>query len=120
MGKERLRVCVTQPKYLSQIQFRHIPQQGHFIIEPGSPVLEFDRSYFDGHRIRKGRMYFYTGPDFDPDFMSWGDRVLRAVRKALVRKPELGGEYFGPATLEWIATHKATVHPGLAVFAQST
>lgn len=119
MGKEPLRVYVTHPDFLSRVQFRHVPQQGHFIVEPGSPVIELDRNYFDGQRIRHGRMYFYTGPDFDSDFMHWAGGVLKAVRKVLVRKPEFGGEYFGPAALKWIEKTHARVQPGVAVFAQS-
>ena len=119
IGKEPLRVYVTHPKYLPQIRFRHVPQQGHFIIEPGSPVIELDRNYFDGQRIRHGRMFFYTGPNFDPEFTKWADRVLRAVRKVLMRRPELGGEYFGDAALKWISSRRARVQPGVAAFAQS-
>ena len=119
MGEEPLRVYVTHPRYLPQIQFRHVPEQHHFIVEPWSPVVEFDRNYFDGQSIRHGRMYFYTGPDFDPEFIKWAEGVLRAVRRVLVRKPELGGEYFGSAALEWIEGRRVTVQPGVAVIAQS-
>jgi hypothetical protein len=119
MGKEPLRVYVTHPKCLKLIRFRPVPERGYFIIEPGSPVIELDRNYVDDQRIRHGRLYFYTGSDFDPEFMKWAEGVLRAVRKVLVRKPELGGEYFGPGALEWIKKRRATVQPGVAAVAQS-
>jgi hypothetical protein len=119
MGKEPLRVYVTHPKYLQLIRFRPVPQQGYFTIEPGSAVIELDRNYVDGQRIRHGRMCFYTGPDFDPEFMKRAEGVLRAVRKVLVRKPELGGEFFGPGALEWVERRHATVQPGVAALAQS-
>jgi len=45
--------------------------------------------------------------------------VLRVVRKVLVRKPELGGEYFGPAALGWIESHHARVQPGIAAFTEA-
>ncbi len=95
-------------------------RQGHFIVEPGSPVIELDRNFFDGQRIRHGRMYFYTGPDFDPEFVRWGDKVLRAVRKVLVRSPESKTEYFGPAALEWMRRTHAQAQPGVAVFTGET
>src|SRR6202023_2309711 len=52
-----------------------------YLATPGSPAIELDRNFFDGQRIRHGRMYFYAGPDIDPEFVRWGDKVLRAVRK---------------------------------------
>ena len=84
IGKERLRVYVTRPGFLSKIRLLHVPAQRYFIVEPGSPAIELDRNFFDGQRIRHGRMYFYAGPDIDPEFVRWGDKVLRAVRKVLV------------------------------------
>lgn len=118
MGKERLRVHVTRPDFLSKIRLRHIPAQGYFIVEPGSPVIELDRNFFDGQRVRHGRMYFYTGPNIDPEFVRWGDKVLRAVRKVLVRSTESKTEYFGPAAIEWMKRTHAKAQPGVAVFAR--
>ena len=62
----------------------------------------------------------YTGPDFDPEFMRWGDKVLRAVRKVLVKAPESKTEYFGRASLEWMERTHAKVHAGIGVIAGST
>jgi hypothetical protein len=120
MGKEPLRVYVTRPDLLPKIRFRHVPAQGYFIVEPGSPVIELDRNFFDGKSIRHGRMYFYTGPDFDPEFVRWGDRVLRAVRKVLVRAPESKTEYFGPAALDWTRRTNAKTYPGVAMIREAT
>jgi hypothetical protein len=119
MGKERLRVHVTRPDFVRKVRFKQMLGQQHFIIEPGSPVIQLDRSFFDGSRIRHGRLYFRTGSDADPEFVKWGEKVLRAVRSVLVRSPESPTEYLGPSAHDWIKRTNARTQPGVAVLAGS-
>ncbi len=110
MGNVPLGVYATRSDFVEGIRFRHVPQQGHFIIEPGSSVIELDRCYFDGKLLRRGRLYFYTGPGFNPEFIRWAEKVLRALRRFLVRKPDqIGLYYFGPAALAWMKKTGAQV-----------
>jgi hypothetical protein len=102
MGKVGLRVYVTEVHFGPWVRFRHIPQQGHFLVDHGSPVIEFDRSYFDGHVLRRGRLYFYTGIDHPSGFSEWADKVLRSVRRTLTRDTTTGPHYYGPHAKRWI------------------
>jgi hypothetical protein len=108
MGAVGLRLYITLDELASGIRFRQVPEQGYFIVEPGSPVIELDRCYFDGKVLRRGRLYFFTGPGFQHRFIHWGDSVLRAVRRVLTRNPALGSAYFGAVAEAWIQrTHAA-------------
>ena len=101
------RIYVSREEYADEITCRYVPEQEHLVIEPGSPVIEFDRCVFNGQLLMTGRLYFYTGDDVDPGFTKWADRVLRSVRKVLTRSPSFAGAYFGPAAMEWTEAVRA-------------
>jgi hypothetical protein len=102
MGKVNLRLAIARPESLGEIHLRRIPEQGYFLIELGSPVIEFDRCYFDGTILRRGRIYFRTGPGLEPAFVQWANKVLRSVRSELIKDSALGPHYYGPAARDWL------------------
>lgn len=102
MGRQRLRVHVSQPQFLHLIRFRHVPEQGYYVVEPGSPAIELDRCYFNHQVLRRGRMYIHSGAGVSVEFMIGGIRVLRSVRRALVRTPDGNASYFRRGALAWM------------------
>ena len=95
MGQTALRVYATRPNEIEQIKVRWIEQQRHWIVDSlDSPVLEIDRCYYDGHLIRRGRVYFATDLRFRPhlsdeDFAKWGSSVLGRIRRRLILDREI-------------------------------
>jgi hypothetical protein len=120
MGHRQLGAYIARSSDLSAIRTRFIPGQGYWLIDSStSPVVEFSRWYFDGNVLRAGRAYFATDLRFrpslpDPGFVKWGDRVLNAIRRSLLRSPSIASfMYASSAALEWIETSRATGSVGL-------
>ena len=110
---------IVQRQEISAVSTRFSEAQGCWLIEPArSPVIEFAPGRFSGPALSRGRAYFASDLRFrpelpDPDFVRWGDRVLR-LKKKLTRRPELAPPwlYFGASALEWIHDNRATVSGG--------
>jgi hypothetical protein len=110
MGKVALRVYLVRPKDRELVQTRWIEQQRHWIIDQfGSPIVEFDRPFFDGVAFRPGRAYFASGGKFghagrSTEFVRWGNRILASIRKSIIRTPQISSfaMYASPQALEWI------------------
>jgi hypothetical protein len=119
MGHRQLRAYITRHWNLAAVQTKFIAAQGYWLIEPvASPVIEFDRCFFDGGVLRRGRAYFASDLRFRPerpgsDFVRWGDRVLSRIKNTLQRAPELpSGIYVSDAALEWIRESLAVTDGG--------
>ena len=119
MGRRQLRAYIARESELAAVQTRFIAAQGYWLIEPTvSPVIEFDRCFFDGSVLRRGRAYFASDLRFrpelpDPDFVRWGDRVLSRIKKVLQRTPELASWiYVSAAALEWTRDNHAVMDGG--------
>ena len=103
MGKERLTVFLVRTQDLGAISVRQVKEQRYWTIdELRSPVIEFQRCFFDGQLLRRGRLYYVTGYYGDngawiakpASFIEWASGMLRATRKALQRVADLGA-YLG-------------------------
>ncbi|MDX9702392.1 MAG: hypothetical protein RBU23_05025 [Candidatus Auribacterota bacterium] len=74
-----------------------------------SEVIEFDRSFFDGTRLRSGRIYIQTGYWDDSgeyvtksdEFIKWFERLARWIRKNGKRHNNWG--YMLPGAQEFAA-----------------
>lgn len=121
MGSVDLRAYLCRPDDLPQVALRYVSNQEHFVVEPGSPVIEVDRCFFDGKFLHRGRLYFYTASDTPADFTRWALRVFRAVRKSLIGEEAFGGYYyFGQAARRWVKESDAhLVSGGLAMMAST-
>ena len=95
MGHRQLGAYIARDSDLAAVQTKFIAAQGYWLIEPAaSPVIEFDRCFFDGYVLRRGRAYFASDLRFrrelpGSDFVRWGDRVLSRIKNALQHAPEL-------------------------------
>jgi hypothetical protein len=119
MGRRQLGAYIARESEMGAVQTRFIAAQGYWLIESTvSPVLEFDRCFFDGSVLRRGRAYFGSDLRFrpelpDPGFVKWGDRVLSRIKKVLQRTPELPSWiYVSAAALAWIRDNHAVIDGG--------
>jgi hypothetical protein len=119
MGHRPLRAYIARESGLAAVQTRFIGAQGYWLIDATvSPVIEFDRCFFDGSVLRRGRAYFASDLRFrpelpDPDFVRWGDRALSRIKKALQRAPDLPPWiYVSAAAEQWIRDNHAVIDGG--------
>lgn len=125
-GPSHLRTCfIVQRKDFAAVSTRFLKTQGYWRIEATeSPVIEFSPSVFSGTRLTRGRAYFPSDLRFrpalpSPEFVRWGDKVLRLIKKRLTRHPEFAPPsiYFGAAALQWMQDSGATMTPGAVTLA---
>lgn len=115
MGLVDLRAYLRRPHDLSQVALRYVPNQGHFVVEPGCPVIELDRCLFDGRFLHRGRLHIFTASDRPADFTCWALRVFQAVRKSLTEQEAYGGYYyFGQVARRWVEESDAHQRGGVA------
>jgi hypothetical protein len=114
-GKRSLRAYIVRDSDRGLVKTRFIEQQGYWVIDSlDSPVIEFDRCYFDGVVLRRGRAYFASDLRFRPrlpstDFVKWGDRILLRLKKQLIRAPSISSYVYASAgALEWIGQRGVT------------
>ena len=109
-GQKWLFFFLVRPDDLASIQMREVRTQNYWSIDDlRSPVVEFSTCFFDGAKMRSGRVYFQTSyyaetgqPVIKPDsFVKWARCVLAAVKKTLHRDPTTGN-YVGPDTMTWV------------------
>jgi hypothetical protein len=107
-GEEWLHLFLARPEDVDAVVMRHVPTQGYWTVDVlYSPVVEFQRCYFDGKILRRGRAYFvdkYFGPNADvvqkPEaFRKWAQSVLGAIRRGLHRR---GLDYVGSDAERWL------------------
>lgn len=109
-GEDWLHLFLVRPDDLRNVVSLHVPAQGYWTVDPLlSPVIEFQRCFFDGSQIRRGRAYF-TETFYDRNgtlvrkpeaFLSWARNVLGVIRKGLTRQ---GVDYFGSEAKVWLAS----------------
>ena len=106
-GQERWRLYLCRDPDVASVTTTHVDVQNFW--QPDvmkSPVIEMDRSYFDGVVCARGRLYYINGYYLEdgswankPDsFLRWADSVLRMARRTLHRDPELEA-YLGPEAI---------------------
>jgi hypothetical protein len=89
---------------------REVPAQGYWTVDGlRSPVIEFQRSFFDGKSLRRGRAYVvekYYGPNDvlveKPEaFRTWARSVLGTIKKELHRH---GPDFIGSDAKVWLSS----------------
>jgi hypothetical protein len=105
-----LYLYLARCEHLPEVRTKHVPTQGYWAIDMiQSPAIEFTRSFFDGHILRRGRAYYVDG-FYRPDgawieksdsFKGWARSVLNTFKKSLRRK---GSDYIGHDALSWLSS----------------
>jgi len=95
---------------LPMVVTEHVPAQGYWTIDAlRSPVVEFDRCYFDGRILRRGRVYYVDGffgsgeawVEKPEGFRLWAKAILKTIKKCLTKR---GSDYIGDGALRWLAS----------------
>jgi hypothetical protein len=114
-GEDWLHLFLVRPEDLDRVVTQHVAVQGYWVVDVlRSPVIEFQRCFFDGKELRRGRAYFvdkyYDSSDAliqKPEtFRKWAQTVLRAIRQSLERK---GSDYIGYDAKQWLSTGKGAL-----------
>jgi hypothetical protein len=88
------RCYLVSPDLVNSIVMRYVSAQGYWTLDVlKSPVIEFDKSFFDGRILKPGRVY-YQSQFFDDSeellvkpelFLKWSKSVINSLRKSLVK-----------------------------------
>jgi len=109
-GEPWLFLYLVRPEDLPAVVTREVPAQGHWKIDVHeSPVVEFQRCFFDGKILRRGRVYYLDGfydaqnqwQDKPAAFRTWAKAVLANTKKALKKHD---ADYIGPGAEKWLAS----------------
>jgi hypothetical protein len=108
-GEDWLHLFLVRPDDVLHVVSQHVPAQGYWAVDSLlSPVIEFQRCFFDGGQLRRGRAYF-NETFYDSSkalvqkpeaFTNWARSVLSVIRKNLNRQ---GGDYLGSEAKRWLA-----------------
>jgi hypothetical protein len=108
-GKKWLFFYLVRPTDLASIQMHKVEKQNFWAIDDlQSPVVEFSTCFFDGNKMRQGRVYFQsryyaetgqtvTKPD---SFIKWAKCILATMKKTL-HCDSNRGIYIGADALTW-------------------
>lgn len=104
-----LQIFLVQKENFSEVKMQYIKDQNYWMVDDSiSPVIEFDRCYFDEKILRRGRIYFQTGfydmkekwKERSEEFIKWADSLLRWIRKKYKRDAR-SGFYIGHYAEKW-------------------
>ena len=111
-GKRWLFLYLVRETDLGQVVLKEVPAQQYWAIDSlRSPVIEFNCCFFDGLRLRSGRIY-YTDGFYGEDgvwiekptaFLNWAKCVFSAVKKI---SKSTGGYYVGADAKRWLEETK--------------
>jgi hypothetical protein len=109
-GQPWLFVHLVRHEDLQAVVTRHVPAQGYWTIDVvKSPVIEFNRCFFDCTILRRGRLYYVDGyydanqvwEDKPQSFQQWAKAVLAKAKKSL-RKHKT--DYIGKGAEAWLSS----------------
>lgn len=109
-GEDWLYLFLVRPEDVELVITQPVATQGYWSIDAlRSPVIEFQRCFYDGHRLRRGRAYFVE-EYYDANkhlvqkpeaFRIWAQSVLNTIRRKLRRQ---GADYFGSEARRWLSS----------------
>lgn len=109
-GEDWLHLFLVRPEDIEFVVTQFVAAQSYWAIDVlRSPVVEFQRCFFDGQTIRRGRAYFvdrfYSANmkivQKPETFCIWAQSVLRTIRKRLQRQ---GNDYVGSEAKKWLSS----------------
>lgn len=114
-GEDWLHLFLVRPGDVESVITQHVPAQEYWSVDAlRSPVVEFQRCFFDGKALGRGRVYFVESY-YDSSgalvpkpeaFRNWAQAVLSVVRRKLHRQ---GPDYLGRDAKMWLSSGKGTM-----------
>lgn len=114
-GRRWLFFGLLKREHLGALKMCHVPAQGYWSIDVvKSPIVEFDRCFFDGHVLRRGRLYFVDGyydahgswVEKEESFRKWAKSLVASTRDRLLRH---NGDYVGPEARSLLDSSAVTI-----------
>lgn len=114
-GQLWLYFYLVRPEDIRSVTMTHIPAQAYWTVDVlRSPVVEFNRCFFDEIVLRRGRLYYidkFYGSDGTTlekpmEFVTWAKSLLLTTKKALKRH---GSDYIGPDAKEWLLSSEGSL-----------
>lgn len=111
-GQPWLFLYLVRPEDLGAVVTRHVPAQGYWTVDVlKSPVVEFNRCFFDGRILRRGRLYYIDGfyganeqwTEKPEAFRQWARAILTKTKSTLNKHK---GDYIGTGAEAWLALGK--------------
>ncbi len=109
-GEDWLHLFLVRPEDVDLVVTQPVAAQGYWSIDAlRSPVVEFQRCFYDGQTLRRGRAYFVE-QYYDANkklvqkpatFRVWGQTVLNTIRRTLQRQ---GADYTGTQAQRWLSS----------------
>lgn len=109
-GRRWLYFYLVRPEDLNDVVMRHVPAQGYWVVDAlRSPVIEFTQCFFDGHDLRRGRIYYVDNfygvngklIEKTEPFKKWARSVFATTKKILSKYDSYF--YIGEETKTWLA-----------------
>lgn len=109
-GKPWLYLYLARPDDLDELVMQHVPAQGYWALDViKSPVIEFNRCFFNDQILRRGRVYYVDGfygsdktwVEKSESFRRWARSILSTTKKSLKRH---GSDYIGHDALSWLGS----------------
>lgn len=108
--KSWLYFYLVRPEDVNSVVMRNVPTQDYWTVDVvKSPVVEFNKSFFDGKILRRGRVY-YTDSYYDAngglqskgdEFIAWAKKMLNVTKRNLQK---VNTNYIGLDAKAWLET----------------
>jgi hypothetical protein len=113
--EEWLYLFLVRTEDVNEVIMKHVPSQNYWMIDVlHSPVIEFQRCFFDKKILRRGRAYFVE-KYFDSNdlliqkpeaFRYWANSVLTVIKSEFHKK---GSDYIGADAAHWVLSHEVNL-----------
>jgi hypothetical protein len=113
----RLSLYLARPEDIGLVIMEEVPAQGYWTIDViRSPVIQFSKCFFDGEKLRAGRLYVAKGyygesggwVEKPAEFLYWAQAVFKSVKKGLTYDSERRA-YFGGDALSLVENNSVTL-----------
>lgn len=109
-GQQWLYFYLVRQDDFDSVIMRHVPAQNYWTVDVvKSPVIEFNRCFFDGKILRRGRIYYinkFYGTNDEllekPEpFQIWAKSIFNTTKKSL---DKVNSDYYGRNAKAWISS----------------
>jgi hypothetical protein len=118
-GEPWLYFYLVRLEDIDSVTLEYVRAQDYWTVDVfSSPVIEFNKCFFNGEILRRGRVY-YKSAYYDDDsnlvgrpheFLLWAKAVFKTMKKNMRRINDV--EYIGEAASSWLESGDRRLDPG--------